>query len=123
MLTSLCVCSNKQTAKRQYSGSASPEVPSKQSNSVSQPASDDEAKIRASANGVKKTKIQTRNHHEKEDKGTNEVEPEHAESSSSSNRARGRSDRRQDEGELFHMSLFSFNLVCSVAETNCPLIS
>ena len=112
------MCRNKQNAKRPRTGSASPEVPSKQSNSVSQPASDDEGKIRASANGVKKTKGQTRNQHEKEDKGTDEVEQEHAESSSNGNRTRGRSDRRQDEGELF--TCISFTVDSSSTETNCP---
>ncbi|BDD59596.1 hypothetical protein MAP00_004791 [Monascus purpureus] len=91
---------NKQVAKRQRTGSASPPAASKQANSISQPASEDEAKTRGAANGVKKQRLPSRNQREKDSKDTEEVEQERPESSG--NRRKARSDRRRGEAESDH---------------------
>lgn len=80
----------KQVLKRPRTSSPSPTAASKQSNSVSQPASEDESKTKAITNGAKKQKMVSRNQREKETKEPEEPEPERPDTA---NRRKGRTDR------------------------------
>lgn len=81
--------------KRQRTSSPSPTAASKQSNSISQPASEDESKAKATTNGAKKQKTASWNQREKETKEPEEPEPERPDTA---NRRKGRTDR--NDGEL-----------------------
>lgn len=69
---------------------------SKQSNSISQPASDDDSKSKAATNGARKHRA-ARNHRGKETKDAEEAEADRPETA---NRRKGRADRRKAEGEF-----------------------
>lgn len=96
----------KQAPKRQRTSSPSPAAASKQSNSISQPASEDESKAKTATNGVKKQKAASRNYREKETKEPEEPEPERPETA---NRRKGRTDRRND-GEFIYFPNSSQNI-------------
>lgn len=83
----------KQVLKRPRTSSPSPTAASKQSNSVSQPASEDESKTKAITNGAKKQKTVSRNQREKETKEPEEPEPERPDTA---NRRKGRTDRNDE---------------------------
>ncbi|KAE8156528.1 hypothetical protein BDV40DRAFT_305980 [Aspergillus tamarii] len=86
---------HKQAAKRQRTSSPSPgAVSNKQSNSVSQPASEDE-KAKAATNGTRRHRAASRSQHNKETKDAEEPEAEQPEAT---NRRKGRSDRRKGDG-------------------------
>lgn len=87
----------KQAPKRQRTSSPSPTAVSKQSNSISQPASDDESKAKATTNGAKKERAVSRNQRDKETKEPEEPESERPETA---NRRKARADRRKGEGEF-----------------------
>jgi hypothetical protein len=91
--------SNRQTAKRQRTRSPSPSSLSKQSNSISQPASDDDSKGKAALNGGSKKPrgVSARGQREKEPKEPKETEEADAETVS---RRKSRSDRRRGDGML-----------------------
>lgn len=88
----------KQLPKRQRTSSPSPTAASKQGNSISQPASEDESKAKATTNGAKKQKPTSRNQREKETKEPEEPEPERPDTA---NRRKGRTDQN-DGGLQFH---------------------
>ncbi|OXV11972.1 hypothetical protein Egran_00265 [Elaphomyces granulatus] len=87
---------NRQTAKRQRTRSPSPSSLSKQSNSISQPASDDDSKGKAAFNGGSKKPrgVSARGQREKEPKEPKETEEADAETVS---RRKSRSDRRRGD--------------------------
>ncbi|EIT76325.1 PHD Zn-finger protein [Aspergillus oryzae 3.042] len=85
---------HKQAAKRQRTSSPSPGATSnKQSNPVSQPASEDE-KAKAATNGTRRQRAASRSQHNKE---TKDVEEPEAEQPDATNRRKGRSDRRKGD--------------------------
>ena len=87
--------SHNQAAKRQRTSSPSPGATSnKQSNPVSQPASEDE-KAKAATNGTRRQRAASRSQHNKE---TKDVEEPEAEQPDATNRRKGRSDRRKGDG-------------------------
>ncbi|KAK6832119.1 hypothetical protein RU639_002737 [Aspergillus parasiticus] len=86
---------HKQATKRQRTSSPSPGAASnKQSNPVSQPASEDE-KAKAATNGTRRQRAASRSQHNKETKDAEEPEAEQPEAI---NRRKGRSDRRKGDG-------------------------
>ncbi|KAB8213916.1 hypothetical protein BDV33DRAFT_209777 [Aspergillus novoparasiticus] len=86
---------HKQATKRQRTSSPSPGAASnKQSNPVSQPASEDE-KAKAATNGTRRQRAASRSQHNKETKDAEEPEAEQPEAT---NRRKGRSDRRKGDG-------------------------
>jgi len=91
--------------KRQRTSSPSPTAASKPSNSIPQPASEDESKAKAATNGAKKQKSSSRNQREKETKEPEEPQPERPDTA---NRRKGRTD--QNDGRLqFHNPKGIFN--------------
>lgn len=95
----------KQAPKRQRTSSPSPTAVSKQSNSVSQPASDDESKAKTITNGAKKERAVSRNQRDKETKEPEEPELERPETA---NRRKARADRRKGEGEFSQAQSFRY---------------
>lgn len=98
----------KKEPKRQRTGSRSPSpaATSKQSNPISQPASEDESKGKT-PNGSKKQRATSRNPREK----TKEPEEPEADRSENGNRRKGRTEQR-DDGE----SLDTFISQCKAAD-------
>lgn len=101
---------NKQAIKRPRTSSPSPSALSKQSNSISQPASEDEAKSKTNGASRPKRGIPGRSQRDKETKEPEEQEEEDEETKRTEPvmRRKSRSEKRRGEGKFGSFNVASF---------------